>query len=136
MMVRHVHKMAGSTVRKSFLDLRSRAGYFYWGYWQTKEEWDDLIAALKEVEPDTVPLPRLYVEIHAEMSSRIFVSHFLPDIRELKSTYKAKQVDCPVLLFTLARNPIDFYFSYFEWRGVHAHLPVEFGKYAYTLAIR
>ena len=127
--------MAGSTVRKSFLDLRSRTGYFYWGYWQTKEEWDALLAALKEVEPDTVPLPRIYVEIHAEMSSRIFISHFLPDIQELKSIYKTKQIDCPVLLFTLTRNPIDFYFSYFEWRGVNGHLSVKFGECASKLII-
>ena len=82
---RHLHKNGGSTLREVMLRNEEKGNCVYYGYTQTREGWDRLMAELRTVNGSYAPLPRLCVEAHASQASAEFTSRRLPDLLALRS---------------------------------------------------
>lgn len=113
---RHVHKNGGSTVRDVFLEHERTGHALYQGY--TQMYWHRDYRLLKRAADAAIADKRspehvLLIEAHfgwVEMEKVV-----LPSLRELSRTYKAGGVDCPVVLMTRVREPLEYYLSFYKW---------------------
>jgi len=116
MVDRHVHKNGGSTVRDVFLE-HERTGFaLYQGY--TQMYWHRDFKVMRRAAEDAVRTRRtpesvLLVEAHfgwVELAQAV-----LPSLRELERMYKRAGIDCPLVLMTRVREPLDYYLSFYKW---------------------
>ena len=129
---RHVHKNGGSTVRDLFLE-HERMGYaLYQGY--TQMYWNRDYKLLRRAADEALsrhnraPEHVFLMEAHfgwIEMSKVV-----LPSLLELSKHYASRGVDCPLVLMTRVREPLDYYLSFYKW-GVafrQREDPTHFGR--------
>ena len=113
---RHVHKNGGSTVRDLFLEHERTGHALYQGY--TQMYWNRDYRLLRRAAEDAIrrrtsPEHVLLIEAHfgwVEMANPV-----LPSLLELKRMYNKGGVDCPLVLMTRVREPLDYYLSFYKW---------------------
>ena len=129
---RHVHKNGGSSIRDLFLEHERTGHALYQGY--TQMYWNRDYRLLRRAAEEALskhgraPEHVLLMEAHfgwVEMSSTL-----LPSLRELSQLYADRGVDCPLVLMTRVREPLDYYLSFYKW-GVafrQRESPQHFGR--------
>jgi len=128
---RHVHKNGGSSVRDLFLEHERLGQALYQGY--TQMYWTQDYRLLKRnaeaaIARGVAPAQMLLMEAHfgwVELSQTV-----LPGLQQLDSLYKAAGVDCPLVMMTRVREPLDYYLSFYRW-GVafrQRDTPSQFGS--------
>ena len=113
---RHVHKNGGSTVRDLFLEHERTGHALYQGYTQMYWHRDYRVlrrAAETAIREQRTPEHVLLIEAHfgwVEMEQSV-----LPSLRELSKIHKQNNIDCPLVLMTRVREPLDYYLSFYRW---------------------
>ena len=113
---RHVHKNGGSSVRDLLLEHERMGHALYQGY--TQMYWNQDYRLLRKMAEAAIakgeaPDQLLLIEAHfgwVEMAQTV-----LPGLLELDKMYKRGGIDCPLVLMTRVREPLDYYLSFYRW---------------------
>lgn len=128
---RHVHKNGGSSVRDLLLENERRGYGLYQGY--TQMYWNRDLKQLQKAgeaarQQNRAPSHVIMMEAHFGWVE--FATSTLPGLKNLASTYEQQGVDCPLVLMTRVRDPLEYYLSFYRW-GVafrQKESPLKFGK--------
>lgn len=123
---RHVHKNGGSTVRDLFLEHERQGMALYQGY--TQMGWTRDLSQLRKRANELArrnrlrPAPSganesltglLLIEAHfgwVELSSNV-----MPGLLDLARLHAKHGIDCPLVMTTRVREPLDYYLSFYRW---------------------
>ena len=123
---RHVHKTGGTTMRDIMLENERRGEWLYWGYSLGR-----LTPVFDELRKQAVSgntTHRIGLEYHHGFIP--FSPDVVDQLRSLRATYHALDIDCRVVLVTRVREPLSFYISYFKWAAAWRQKkePATFGR--------
>jgi len=113
---RHTHKNGGSTVRDIFLE-NERLGYgLYQGYTQLgwNSDWRN-VRRLADAAVGEGRTPSLLLMIEAHFGQVELKDRPMQDLAALRAFHLKHRVDCPIVLVTRVREPLDYYLSFFRW---------------------
>lgn len=113
---RHVHKNGGSTIRDLFLE-NERLGYgIYQGY--TQMHWDSDVQLLQSIAKQAVSngnTPNHLLMLEAHFGHTELNGKMLNDLKSLEQLYTGAGLECPLVLMTRIREPLEYYLSFYRW---------------------